>query len=393
MLALADRFKNIQDPIQKSAIAMQLMGRGSVNMVGFLSQGSAAIKGMGVEAEHLGVILSNGQVQALVKVEHALHEVEAIFKALAATVASYFAPSIETAIKDFVKFYEINKKLIDTNIREWVWDITFALGFVWEAVKTVTQAFFNFAEAHQTLTRRVIEFLIALGLLVGAIWATQKVLGLLKGSFDLLKLAVSPFKFLWSEAFAPAVLWIGGLVKTALVELTSSLAALALETFPALGVALGSFSALIEATPIGWLITGIAALVVVLHDAWTLLTGGNWSDTWVSKAYEAVRGFGGKALSFLGLGGDQDQSQSGAGKLQDFQGLGDISNIGAASGVAPASAAAGNSSYSVNAPITINVPHGTNEKTVGDKVKEGVAEHLDRVYRRTQQSLRPAQAY
>lgn len=393
MLALADRFKDIQDPIQKSALAMQLMGRGSVNMVGFLSQGSAAIHGLGNEAERLGIVLSEHQVAALVKVEHALNEITGIFRALSATIASYFAPSIERAIQEFIKFYEVNRRLIETNLRAWVWDITFALGFVWEAVKTVTQAFFDFAESHQTLTRRAFELLVLLGGVVATIWILQKTISIVMGSLGLLGDALAPIGWLWMNAFQPAILWVGGLVRLLGGRLLLYLATLTETALPGLSAAFLSVGAAIEATPIGWLITGVAALVVILHDAWTLLSGGNWEDTWIAKAFSAVKGFGGKALAFLGLGGtDQDQTNSAAGKLQAMQNLSDIRSIGQSPNPVP-NQGVGDQAYSVNAPITINIPGVTDHKMVGEKVKEGVKEHLDGVYRKTQQALRPAQAY
>src|SRR5690606_12665097 len=52
-----------------------------------------------------------------------------------------------------------------------------------------------------------------------------------------------------------------------------------------------------------------------------------------------------------------------------------------------------NTNYSVNSPITINVPPGTDPSEVGNRAKEGVTEHLDRILREAQRSLTPAVAY
>lgn len=413
MAALADRFQNIQDPIQKSALAMQLMGRGSVNMVAFLSQGSAAIRETGAEAEKLGIILSGQQVEALVKVEHSFHELWAVMKALGATIASYFAPSIETAIHDFLKFYEVNKKLIDTNVRAWVWDITFALGFVYEAVKTVAQEFFNFAKSHEVLVRRVIEVVAALVIFVGMLWTVQKTLGILKGGFGLVQSAIEPFAFLWQKAFWPAVMWIGNIVKMLAGQLLLKLATLTETALPLLSEAFLGLGAAIEATPVGWLITAIAALVIVLHDAYVLLFGsGKWEDTWIGKAINAAKGFGKSALKFFGFGGDEEGDKKtysaedimktvpGAGKVQSvFEGLNQAQQVASptisAFGGGAGGGAAGitQNEFNIDAPVTITVPAGTDHKMVGDKVKEGITEHLDKIYRRTTQSLRPAQAY
>ena len=408
MLALADRFKAIDDPIRKQALAMQLFGRGSLNMVGFLSQGSAAIKGMGGEAEKLGIILSEKQVGALVQLEHSLQKVWAVFKAIGATIATYVAPIFESAIKNFLTFYEANRKILDVNFKAWAEDLAYVLGYIHGLMQSVVEVFLKFASTHQVLIRRIFEFALALGVLAGTIFVVQKLVGILTGAFELLKVILGPLEFIWTRAMMPAILFIGGIARALAANLFLKLATLTETLLPALSEAFLGLGAAIEATPVGWIATAVAALVVVLHDAWTLLSGGKWEDTWVAKAFHAVKGFGGKALDFLGLGsGNPDNQatnknplQSGLEGLQKplegasnaVTNLGQIGNLSTPSfGPSLATPAPGN--YSVNAPITINIPHASDPKVMGEKVKEGVQEHLDSVYRRTQQSLRSNQAY
>lgn len=386
MLALADRFKNIHDPIEKQALAMQLMGRGSINMVGFLSQGSAAIKGFGTEAEKVGAILSGEQVEALVKVEHSMNELWAVLKAVGSTIAAYFAPSIETAIKDFLKFYEVNRKLIDTNIRAWIWDITYALGFVYQAVKFVTQEFFNFAESHQTLVRRVGELLIALSIFVSMLWVLQKVINAVKGAVDLLTKA-------W-EAFTTVLEFIGSPIGMILAAIGLMIVAVH-DLWEVAHGRPGWINQLIEFLGIGQQVQDVFfAIFDIIQDIMNLDFGKLMTDA--VGDVKSLGGFlsnvGGKALNFLGLGG-QDSTASAAASLTAAQNLAQAPEINQTpqNGFAAGQQAAGQ--YNVTAPITINVPGGTDHKMVGDKVKEGISDHLDKVYRRAQQSLTPAQAY
>lgn len=344
MLALADRFKGIQDPIQKQALAMQLMGRGSFNMVAFLSQGSSAIKQMGIESEKAGMILSEHQVGALVKVEHAMLSLFRLFKVVGATIASEFAPSVETAIRDFLKFYEANRKLIETNIRAWVYDLTYALGFVYQAVKFVVQEFFNFAKSHEVLVRRASEFVAMMVLVVSAIFIATTVFGFLGSALSLLAIPLA-------------------IVSTLFGIMTS---------------------------PIFLMIAGIGALVVAVHDLWTILSGGKWEDTWLSSAYEAVKGFGVKALNFAKGGGLGETVKGGLSSgleyLESFTGLTSAPTKNNNTNIGP-------QSTSIHAPINITVPPGTDPKTAARMVKEGVATHLDKINRRTQLSFTPAQFY
>lgn len=392
LAALADRFRAIQDPIQKQALAMQLFGRGSTSFVAFLSQGSGAIHGLGEEAQKMGAILGEKNVEALVKAEHSLNDLWAVLKNIGATIASYFAPSIETITKSMLKFWEANQKLINVQVRAWVWDITFALGFIYETVKIVIQKFLDFAAAHQMLVRRVGEFIIALGLMALGIFAVQKALGFLKGAFELFETVTKPIEFGWEKLFKPGLFWIGGLIRGGLSKLLLYLATLTATAFPALSSAFLSLGAVIEATPIGWLLTGLAALVVILHDAYTLLFGsGKWEDTWISKAITAAKGFGSKALSFFGLGGDQKDGDNQKLSVDNIQkGISDFTRpLGPAISTM---GGPGDSSTSVSAPVTMNI-YGSNAKDIAKEVEDKFSQHMETHNRRLQNSFAPAQDY
>jgi hypothetical protein len=140
MAALADRFKDIQDPIKKQALAMELMGRGSVNMVGFLSQGSAAIDHMGMEASKLGIVLSGAQVNALVKLEHALQKVWAIIEGVGKAIAATLAPAITGAIDYFLKLFGAASNVLKLNWQEWAYKISFAAGYVVGVIEGVIKS-------------------------------------------------------------------------------------------------------------------------------------------------------------------------------------------------------------------------------------------------------------
>lgn len=404
MLALADKFKGIQDPIKKQALAMELMGRGSVHMVGFLSQGSGAIKGLGDEASKLGIVLSGRQVEALVDVEHAMARLMGVIKGTAAAIASYFAPSIETAIDDFIKFYEVNRKLIEVNIKEWVWNVTYAMGAVWAAVKFVTEAFIKLAQALH-IDKYIGTAIFAFGAYVATLFAVSKAVGLVQGAMNLLAWSMGPVGAALKVVRGAVSLLVGGLAR-----LVSSEAAAA------------AGAAILEA-PL-WLIgLAVAAVVIAVHDLWKILHGGSFKDTWLGGFVGWVESFEGlkpklesivkffKDFSLLGkiggmfskatmtVGGMIDKAAGPAqGIMSGIQNVNSLQSIENITKMVPQASTnqtsvGGDQSYEINAPITINTPAGADHKMVGQKVKEGVREHLDRVYRETQRSLRPAQAY
>lgn len=388
LYALSDQFKNIQDPIKKQAIAMELMGRGSIHMVGFLSQGSKAIHGLGQEAENLGIVLNEHQVEALVEVEHALNKLFAIFKSLGAIIASYFAPSMETAIGEFIKFYEVNRKLIDINIRTWVWDVTYALGYVWGIVKFVTEAFLKFAQALH-IDKYIGTAIFAFGAYVATLFAVSQALGLAGSAVSL---------FTWS--FAP----LGGALK--LVRgLLSSIATRLLPLLVSGETAAAAGAAILEA-PLWLIALAIGAVVVAGHDLWKILHGGSFEDTWVGQMVNYLRslaGIGTVINSLIGLF-EKLKGSSMLGTISSLAGnlfgsfggidaMKSISNITNLAQPAGAGASSVSQDYTINAPITINAPHGVDHKTMGEKVRSGVKDHLDRVHREAQRSLRPAEAY
>lgn len=149
LLALADRFKEIKDPIQKQALAMELAGRGSVNLVGFLSQGSTAIRGTGAEFSKLGVILSTGQVNALVKVEHSMQKLWAVLESVGKAIAASIAPAISYLIDRFLKLWSSNQGIFGANWNDWAYKVTFAMGYVYGWLEIVAKKFLEFFNADE----------------------------------------------------------------------------------------------------------------------------------------------------------------------------------------------------------------------------------------------------
>lgn len=168
LAALADRMKGIQDPIKKQGLAMALLGRGSSNMVGFLSKGSGAIKEMGDEAEAVGAVLTGKQVTALADVEDSLSRLWKVFKTFAAAIAATFAPAIMKMADGFVDLWKANRKFVEVNFDKWAYDISFAFGFVFGIIESLIIKFSRFAKEHGELVMWTGKLVLALGALGAA---------------------------------------------------------------------------------------------------------------------------------------------------------------------------------------------------------------------------------
>lgn len=393
LLALADRYNQIHDPIKKAAINQELLGRGSGRMVGFLSQGSHAIRETTHEAEHLNLVLGDDQVEALMGAEKALKTLMAVFGAISASIAANVAPLVEHVTERVMEFTAANRQLIEVNIENWLLDTAYVMGFLWGVIEIGTGLFLKFAAAIG-FKDRALSLAAGLFTVVAGLLTAGKVLGFVSGSMTHLRLVM--------------MLARGGLVTLAegAIGLATTMIGALAPAFTAAGTAISSFLAL-GAGPIALIAAAIAGLVIGVHDIYTLLNG---QPTWIGqfwdwlKSLEAVKA----ALSWITSVWDKFSSAASGimGKISGFfggksavevsqqvNGVAGPNAVPAAIAGPQGGAQVGGPQYSVSAPITVTVPPGTPPGEVGNKVREGVADHLDQVMRQTRRSTGGAVAY
>jgi len=83
LATIADGFKRLSSPADKTRVAMELFGKAGNELIPFLDQGSAGIQKLTAEADRLGITLNNQTVAAVSAADQAL-------KKLKATVNSFF---------------------------------------------------------------------------------------------------------------------------------------------------------------------------------------------------------------------------------------------------------------------------------------------------------------
>lgn len=358
MMAIADRMKHIKDPVEKSALAMQLMGRGSRDMVGFLSQGSAAIRGQGKEAMELGAIMSGPQIEALVELEHTFQKFWALMKAIAGTIAAQVAPVFKYLVEDFIKFFQANREILQLNITNWLGEAAFGFGFLWEAVKFGIGLMIKLAETFH-LEGHILDTMAAIGSVIGALFLIKGVVNGVISTVNLLKSAWTILTTAWE-----------------------------------IGVAI------MEAPLLPWII-GIGAVIIAVHDLWTLFKGGSLEDTWIGQAAMWIS----KMLDKIPLVGEAIKAlmnpMAAGEKL--VEGIGNFFSGGAGTAAAGAGSVPvgdiassniqGDQNMTVSNQIEINVPPGTHPADVGKHVQTGIKDHLDGLMRQTKRSLTPAVAH
>lgn len=373
LLAVSDRMRAIDDPIKKAALAQQLLGRSSSHMVGYLSQGSEALKKQGMEADKLGIILSHKQVEALVRVENAFSKLWAVLKSISAIIAAEVAPVLEYLIGDFIKFFQMNRELVQSNIIHFLEKLAFAFGFVWEALKYGISLVKELAEKFN-MDSQLLSLIGAIGGLVGGYFLLKKSIQAVIDTYMFLQgamgVATKVMGFSWSAVMKLASAW-------------NYLVAALGTTSLSLGVFLGL----------------LALIFVAIHDIWEGIHG---RPTWINGLMEmlgiadSVNGAFEKMFEWIAKLG---QAGIDVGKWVGNTGA-SILTGGDSGALTPAMAssitsagAQGGANYSLNAPINIAVPPGTDPADVGKHVGTAVKEHLDFVMRQANKSTGGVVAY
>ena len=98
---LADRFKDMPDGAQKSALAIQIFGKSGADMIPMLNEGSAGLMKMQEEARKLGLEISQKTAAQMDEFNDKLAKVEGSFKGLAISLVTNIGPTITKVLTNF----------------------------------------------------------------------------------------------------------------------------------------------------------------------------------------------------------------------------------------------------------------------------------------------------
>jgi hypothetical protein len=129
-LRIADKFKNIDDNATKTALAMDLFGRGGQSIIPVLNLGSEGIQRLSDEAKKLGVVLTTDNAKAIDQFTDSMKTLKTAMLGLSIEGTKILMPALEEIIKGATKFL--------VTLREWT-------------------------EAHPKLTEAIVKFGLALG--------------------------------------------------------------------------------------------------------------------------------------------------------------------------------------------------------------------------------------
>lgn len=314
MAIVADRLREIQDPIARTALATKVFG-GNVGarLLPYLLQGSEGMAKFGKEARALGVVMDDKTLKSQAKFQDSLNRVLFVLKNISYLIGGELIKKLEPLLKQFQNWVVKNRQLIATGIVE------FVKGLGW-ALKQVLEIGIYLVEAFKSLSDHIGGVGNAVKLLTGA-WLAFKGLQLIATIYEL------------ATAFGA----MGASLLTMMPELL------------ALGV----------------VITGI-------HDGWKLLRGGDIKETWVYQLVEYIRSLGKEfpmVQKFVDLIDKipavpySDGARPG-GALADLY--------------APGSRAGAGSKNEFNTQVTVQVPPGTSPSQAAGMVSDGVEDGLSK---------------
>ncbi len=92
---VADKFKDMENGADKTALAMQLFGRAGMQLIPFLNQGSAAIDDATEAAHRMGLVLSADAMKSLTDLDDAVDDMGSSMEGFKKQVGAAFAPAVK----------------------------------------------------------------------------------------------------------------------------------------------------------------------------------------------------------------------------------------------------------------------------------------------------------
>ncbi len=246
---MSDGFANLPEGPQRTALAMELLGKSGVQMVPLLSQGSAALAAMKQEAYDLGAVMGDDALNAGAAFNDEMDKLTAVANGIRNMVGGALLPIMTQWVGTLKDLIVANKDIIATRLEIAVKFITDAMATMWRMGVTL----------YETLTWLADKF--------GGLENILKVVGVL-----LLGLGGAAVL----SAIGTAAIAIGGLV-AAMLSLNMA----------AISAAASMAIAWLAAAAIPILIgAAIVAVLLAFEDIWTYLQGGeSVFGKWVEWVY------------------------------------------------------------------------------------------------------------
>lgn len=232
MAEVADKMKEIENPARRNATASQLFSRSGVGLVNMLKDGSKGLDEYARAARETGYQLSDNAAGGSETFKDALLDAQLAVKGAKNTIGAELMPAVTEVMQAFTGWMRENRDQVKAFAREFGSRLLAALPAMLDLARGA-------ASFVGTLTSMVTSAAEA----VGGFDNLAKILGVLFAG----------------KMIASVVSFGAGIVKAA-----GAMGAFA-KTLPVVGGAMRAVGVAMAATPIGWLIAGIAAVAVAAY--------------------------------------------------------------------------------------------------------------------------------
>jgi hypothetical protein len=141
--AIADGMKQLKTQADRAAVAQAIFGKGAVQLLPFLSEGSAGIDKLSAAANKFGGVMSDDAVRAADEADHAMIDAKMAIAGLTTTLSVSFLPVATKAFKTFSEWVSNNRGQIQAwaqSTAKWIEGKGIpTLLKIGEAVKTITE--------------------------------------------------------------------------------------------------------------------------------------------------------------------------------------------------------------------------------------------------------------
>lgn len=138
MPAIADKFKEMPDGTEKTALAMKLFGKSGTDMLPFLNKGSAGLAELAAKSDAFGNTIGDKQLNALKESKQAQRDWDAAMQGLQVTLGGALLPILTQgakflnsvavpAFQSMAQWIGENSEMFDAlgNMMRWVWNKIF----------------------------------------------------------------------------------------------------------------------------------------------------------------------------------------------------------------------------------------------------------------------------
>lgn len=356
-MQLADRFANMKDGVEKTALSVKWFGRSGTELIPLLNLGSDGIKKFMEQAKELGYIMGEDDIRASEAFQTQFKMMMALFRGLKIVITSAVLPALSKYIDQLIEYVKVNKEIIKQRVVE----------------------FFN----------TLVGIFKALISVVTFLWKAFKALSSIVGGVErAVKILIATF-LVWQGIKIASGIW---LIVNGFFGLTGAV--------KGASAAMAIFNAV--SSPLFLTILGIGAvvagLVLIIQDLYTYFTGGE--SVFGSSIDFLINKFGalGVVIKAIKLGVDNliwvlnkipginiktpnfnDSIKEAQASISMQPSLNPVKNY----------TPLGGTSLSMNAPITLNITGSADPKETSKITYTAVKDSIDQILREAYRATSP----